>query len=182
MVIEAAVAISGGLRAGSVSLLAFGLDSLIELVSAGVLVWRLRVELQHGQVFAEEAERVASRIGGGLLFVLAAYVVTAAGWKLCTQTGETVPWSGLVVAALAMPIMYFLAKRKLVVAEALGSRAMRADAMQSITCGWLSLTVVAGLGIEALTGAWWVDAVTSLGIVWLLVREGREAWTGENCC
>ncbi len=81
-----------------------------------------------------------------------------------------------------MPIMYVLARRKIRIADALGSRAMRADAMESVTCGWLSLVVVVGLIAEALTGAWWIDAVTSLGIVWFLVREGLEAWSGEDCC
>ena len=83
------------MRAASVILLAFGIDSLIELASASVLIWRLTVELRHGQAFAESAERAASRIAGLLLFALAAYVVTAAGWKLWAQTGETFSWPGL---------------------------------------------------------------------------------------
>ena len=182
MVIEAGVAIWSGVAAGSVSLLAFGIDSLIELASAGVLIWRLTVELHHGQVFAERAERLASRIAGALLLALAAYVVVAAGWKLWTQTGEAFSCAGLTITVLAMPVMYLLARRKIAVAEALGSRAMRADAMESVTCGWLSLVVVVGLVVQWITGAWWVDAVTSLGIVWFLVKEGREAWRGEDCC
>ena len=182
MMVEAAVAIWAGMQARSVSLLAFGSDSLIELASAGVLIWRLTVELRHGQVFAESAERTASRIAGGLLFALAAYVVVAAGWKLWTQTGETFSWPGLVIAMLAIPVMYVLARRKIAIAEALGSRAMRADAMESVTCGWLSVVVVIGLLAQGLTGAWWVDSVTSLGVVWFLVKEGREPWSGEDCC
>ncbi|MDR3539007.1 MAG: cation transporter [Acetobacteraceae bacterium] len=182
MTVEAAVATWSGLRAGSVSLLAFGIDSVIELASACVLIWRLTVELRRGQAFAEGAERVASRMAGGLLFGLAAYVVAAAAWQMRTQAGETFSWPGLVVTLLAMPVMYRLARQKLSLAEALGSRAMRADAMESVTCGWLSLVVVAGLVVEGLTGAWWVDPVASLGVVWFLVREGREAWRGEGCC
>jgi len=182
MVIEAAVAIWSGVQAASVCLLAFGIDSLIELVSAGVLIWRLNVEFRRGRAFAESAERAASRIAGGLLVALAGYVMTAAAWKLWMQTGEAFSWPGLVVTMLAMPLMYVLARRKIAVAEALGSRAMRADAMESVTCGWLSLVVVVGLVAEGLTGAWWVDAVTSLGIVWFLVKEAREAWSGEDCC
>ncbi|HKM61757.1 MAG TPA: cation transporter [Acidisphaera sp.] len=182
MVIEAAVAIWSGVQAASVSLLAFGIDSLIELASAGVLIWRLTVELRHGQAFAESAERTASRIAGGLLFVLAAYVVAAAAAKLRAHTGEAFSWPGLLVTMLAMPVMYVLARQKIAVAKALGSRAMRADAMESVTCGWLSLVVVVGLVAEGLTGAWWVDAVTALGIVWFLVKEGREAWNGDACC
>jgi hypothetical protein len=85
MSLEAVVAIGSGLAAQSLVLVAFGLDSLIELASAGVLVWRLIVELRHGQKFAEAAEQRAARIGGALLFALAAYVVLAAGWKLCSE-------------------------------------------------------------------------------------------------
>jgi hypothetical protein len=81
MTVEAAVAIASGIAADSLTLVAFGIDSVIELASAGVLVWRLTVELRHGQIFAESAERKASRIGGGLLFVLAVYVIASAGWN-----------------------------------------------------------------------------------------------------
>jgi divalent metal cation (Fe/Co/Zn/Cd) transporter len=181
MVVEAAVAIGSGLAAGSITLLAFGIDSLIELVSAAVLIWRLTVELRHGQAFSEDAERLASRIGGGLLFALAAYVIASAAWSLWTRHGEEFSATGLAVALLAMPIMCVLAKRKLAIAEKLGSRALRADAIESITCGWLSFVVVVGLIAQLLIGAWWIDAVTSLGIVWFLVKEGREAWQGEAC-
>jgi divalent metal cation (Fe/Co/Zn/Cd) transporter len=182
MVIEAAVAIGAGLAARSVSLLAFGLDSLIELVSAGVLIWRLSVEVRRGQAFSEHAERLASRIGGCLLFALAVYVVASAGWSLWMRQGQEFSLPGLAVALAAIPIMYILSKRKLVVANQLGSRAMRADAVESITCGWLSFVVVVGLLAQLLFGLWWVDAVTSLGIVWFLIKEGREAWAGQECC
>jgi divalent metal cation (Fe/Co/Zn/Cd) transporter len=181
MFIEAAVAIGAGVIAGSLVLFAFGLDSVIELISAGVLLWRLSVELRRGQAFSETAERTASRIGGGLLFALAAYVAVSAGWSLWHRQGETFSPAGLVLALLAIPIMRYLAKRKLTVADKLGSRAMRADAMESITCGWLSVVVVVSLAAQALLGAWWVDAVGSLAIVWFLVKEGREAWSGKEC-
>jgi divalent metal cation (Fe/Co/Zn/Cd) transporter len=182
MVIEASVTIWAAFEAASVSLLAFGVDSLIELASAGVLLWRLTVELHRGQKFAEGAERTASRIAGGLLFALAAYVMSAAGWRIWTQTGGSFSWPGLIITTLAMPVMYVLARQKIEVAEALGSRAMRADAMESVTCGWLSAVVIVGLIVQGLTGAWWVDSLTSLAIVWLLLKEGREAWTDDNCC
>src|ERR1700728_1107950 len=125
MVVEAVIAVWAGAQAASVCLLAFGIDSLIELASAGVLIWRLIGEPRHGQAFAEGAERAASRVAGGLLFALAAYVVAAAGWKLWMRTGATFSWPGLVVTMLAMPTMYVLARQKLAVAEALGSRVMR---------------------------------------------------------
>jgi divalent metal cation (Fe/Co/Zn/Cd) transporter len=182
MLFEAGVAIAAGAAAGSLSLLAFGIDSLIELVSAGVLVWRLTVELRHGQAFSESAERLAARLGGALLFALAAYVVVSAAWSLWARHGQDFSPVGLAVALAAIPIMYALSKWKVKVAGRLGSRAMRADAAESITCGYLSVVVVIGLLAQLLTGFWWVDAVTSLGIVWFLLKEGREAWAEDQCC
>ena len=182
MVIEAAVTLWSGYIAHSITLLAFELDSVIELISASVLVWRLNVELRHGHAFSEEAEQRASKIGGALLFGLATYVMISAGWSLWTQRAQEFSMLGLLVALVAIPIMYFLARRKIAIAERIGSRALRADAVESITCGWLSVMVVVGLTAQYLTGAWWVDSVTSLGIVWFLVKEGREAWSGEECC
>jgi len=145
MVVEAAVALASGVIARSISLIAFGVDSLIELVSACVLIWRLNVELRHGRSVAERAERAASRIGGALLFALAAYIVIAAGWRLWTRQGADFSWPGLLVSLAAIPIMWLLSRRKLQIAEALGSRALRTDAVESITCGWLSFVVLIGL-------------------------------------
>ena len=180
MVVEAAVALASGVIARSISLIAFGIDSLIELVSARVLIWRLNVELRHGRSVAERAERAASRIGGALLFALAAYIVVAAGWRLWTRQGADFSWPGLLVSLAAIPIMWLLSRRKLQIAEALGSRALRTDAVESITCGWLSFVVLIGLLAQLALSAWWVDTATSLVIVWLLVKEGHEAWQGEE--
>jgi divalent metal cation (Fe/Co/Zn/Cd) transporter len=182
MTIEAAVAISSGVAADSLTLTAFGIDSLIELASATVLGWRLTVELRYGQAFAENAERTASRIGGALLFAFAAYVVASAGWKLWMRQGADFSLPGFIISVLAIPTMYFLSRRKLRVANALGSRALRADAVESITCGWLAFVVVGALVAQLLVGAWWVDALASLGVVWFVIREGREAWESEDCC
>jgi divalent metal cation (Fe/Co/Zn/Cd) transporter len=182
MAIEALVAIVSGVVAGSLTLTAFGFDSVIELVSAGVLIWRLTDELRRGEEFSNRAERIASRSGGALLFVLTAYILFGAAWSLWAHHGGEFSVPGLIVAGVAMPIMYVLSRRKLDVARQLGSRAMRADAIESITCGWLSFVVVVGLVANVLLAAWWVDAVTSLGIVWFVVKEAREAWSGEDCC
>lgn len=182
MTVEAIVALGSGLVAGSLVLIAFGLDSLIELASAGVLIWRLRVELRHGDRFSEEIERMASRIAGGLLLGLAVYVTIAAAWSLWTRTGEAFSWPGLIVALAAIPSMRYLAHRKIAVAKKLGSRALRADAMEAVTCGWLSFVVVISMAAQWAVGAWWIDGVASLAIVWLLVKEGREAWAGRECC
>jgi divalent metal cation (Fe/Co/Zn/Cd) transporter len=182
MAIEALIAIGSGVTAGSLMLTAFGLDSVIELLSAGVLIWRLTHELRHGEEFSRRTERTAGRTGGALLFVLATYIVLGAAWSLWAHHGGEFSVPGLVVTAVAMPVMYVLARRKLDVARQLGSRAMRADAIESITCGWLSLVVVVGLVANLLFAAWWIDAVTSLGIVWFVLKEGRDAWRGEDCC
>ena len=179
--IEAVVAIASGVAAHSISLTAFEVDSLIELASAGVLMWRLSVELRQVRAFSEHAERTASRIASGLLFALTAYVVAAAGWGLWRREGQVFSWPGLMVTVLAIPVMYLLAKRKLAVAAQLGSRALRADAVEAITCGWLSLVVVLGLLAQLAIGAWWINSVTSLAILWFLVKEGREAWAGADC-
>jgi divalent metal cation (Fe/Co/Zn/Cd) transporter len=181
MSVEAAIAIASGIMAGSLVLTAFGLDSLIELASGGVLMWRLSVELHYGQAFSEDAERRASRIAGGLLFALAAYVTMAALWGLWTQRAEAFSWPGFIVAAVAIPAMRYLAHRKIAIADKIGSRALRADAMEAVTCGWLSFVVVISLVAQWAFGMWWIDSVGSLAIVLLLVKEGREAWAGEEC-
>jgi divalent metal cation (Fe/Co/Zn/Cd) transporter len=126
MTIEAVVSITAGILAGSLVVLAFGLDSLIELASAGVLMWRLSVELRHGQRFSQRAEHVASRISGGLLFALAIYVTIASLWRLWAGTSEVFSWPGFVVALIAIPTMRYLAHRKIVIAEKIGSRALHA--------------------------------------------------------
>jgi divalent metal cation (Fe/Co/Zn/Cd) transporter len=182
MSVEAIVALASGIAAGSVVLVAFGLDSVIELASAGALVWRLTVELRHGQAFSENAEQLASRIAGGLLFALAAYVTIAALWSLWTRQGEAFSWPGFVVALAAIPSMRYLARRKIAIADKIGSRALRADATEAVTCGWLSFVVVISLSAQWAFGAWWIDGVASLAVVWLLVKEGREALAGRECC
>jgi hypothetical protein len=174
MAVEAAVAVASGFAARSVTLIAFGLDSVIELASAIVLIWRLSTELRFGREVSEAAEIIARRIAGGLLFALAAYVVAAAGWSLWRGEGEAFSWPGLAVALLSIPIMFVLAHRKLVLADQLGSRALRADAAESLACLWLSLVVVLGLVAQLAFGAWWIDAVTSLAIVWFSSRKGAR--------
>lgn len=182
MLIEAVVAIAAAAGAHSLSLLAFGVDSLIELTSASVLLWRLTIELRHGQRFSEQAEQTASRIGGGLLFALAFYVLVSVALSLWRGRGQEFSAAGLALTIAAIPIMLWLARKKLAIADKLGSSALRTDAAESIACGYLSAAIVVGLLAQLLLGAWWVDAATSLAIVYFLVKEGREAWRGEACC
>jgi divalent metal cation (Fe/Co/Zn/Cd) transporter len=117
MTIEAVIAVTAGVTARSVSLTAFGIDSLIELASALILIWRLSGELKYGRAFSEAAERKASRLVGALLYALAIYIIAAAGWGLWAREGQAFSWPGLAVTALAIPIMSLLANRKLAVAE-----------------------------------------------------------------
>ncbi|MFN2461004.1 MAG: cation transporter, partial [Candidatus Velthaea sp.] len=182
MLVEATVALWSGIAAHSITLIAFGADSVIELISAFVLIWRLDVEVRRGAEFSPAAEERARKIGGILLCALALYVVLSAAWSLWTRTGETFSPAGLVVALVAIPAMYALANAKIRVADKLSSRAMRADAAESLTCGYLSAVVVVGLLADFFFRAWWVDAATSLAIVFFLLKEAREAWSGEDCC
>jgi divalent metal cation (Fe/Co/Zn/Cd) transporter len=182
MIIESVVAIAAALEARSTSLLAFGIDSFIELISAGVLLWRLTVELKQGQAFSEHVERTASRIGAGLLFALAFYIVISAGLSLWHGRGQDFSVMGLALTLAAIPIMWWLARRKLALADELRSRALKADAVESLTCGYLSGAVVVGLSVQLLLHAWWVDSITSLAIIYFIVKEAREAWNGEDCC
>lgn len=179
MLLEAAVAIGSGIAAHSLSLIAFGADSLIELASAGLLLWRLGVELRQGSDFPETVEHVTSRIGGTLLFALTGYVVASAIYGLWMRNGQEFSTPGLILALVAVPVMYWLARAKRRIADQINSAALRADAAESIACAYLSMTVVIGLVVQAAIGAWWVDSVTALALVAFLVKEGIEAWRGE---
>ncbi len=185
MVIEASVSIGAGVAAASLLLVAFGADSVVELISAGVLFWRLRLEAQArvgGDEAIEAVERKASRIGGFLLYALSVYVVLQAVYGLTHRHHTDISWWGIavsVVAAFGMPV---LAKAKIRVADQIGSRALRADAMETFTCGYLSWMLLAGLAANALLHWWWLDAAASLVIVPLLVKEAREAMSGECFC
>jgi divalent metal cation (Fe/Co/Zn/Cd) transporter len=118
--------------------------------------------------------------GGALLFALAGYVVTSAAYGLWTRNGQEFSTPGLILAAIAAPVMYWLARAKGRIADQINSAALRADAAESIACAYLSITVLIGLLVQAATGAWWVDSVTALAIVGFLVKEGFEAWRGDD--
>lgn len=176
------MALGAGLAAHSLTLVAFGIDSVVELLSAVVLLWRLDVELRRGAQFSERVERTAGRLSGGLLGGLAAYVIAASAWRLWTHSAQEFSVAGLCVALVAIPVMVVLSRRKLAIADAIGSGALRADAMESIACGYLSCLVVGGLAAQYLVGAWWIDAISALVIVPFLLKEGREAWRGDCSC
>ena len=144
--------------------MAFGIDSLIELTSAAVLIWRLTVEPRRGRSFAEAAERIATRISGALLFALAAYLASTAVWSLWTGQGQEFSLPGLLVTFAAIPIMWALSRRKLRIAAALGSRALSATPLSAelqpdpaLVCGCVAGTAPAERVKHWLTMAGFVD-------------------------
>ncbi|GCE21405.1 cation transporter [Dictyobacter kobayashii] len=186
MVIEAGVALSSGISSRSVSLEGFGIDSIIELIAGGILLWRLWVEVGggSGEVVAQ-AERRASWVTAISLFALAAYILIDSAISLFTHSRPTVSWWGLGIASAAALIMPLLWQSKLRIARRIGSAALKADAACSVTCAYMSLTLLLGLLLNAIFGWWWADPLAALLLIYFIVREGREAWhaarTGEAC-
>src|SRR5438309_2581337 len=177
--LEGMVAIAAGLAAGSVALTGFGIDSVIEVTSGALLWWRLRAELGSAPL-GPTVERRAARGAGVLLLALAAYIVAESGRRLLTgdRPGESVV--GIVLMVLSLIVMPLLARAKLRLAAGLGSRALRADAHETIVCAWLSATTLIGLGLNAMLGWWWADPIAALAMLPLIVREGIEAWRSEG--
>jgi divalent metal cation (Fe/Co/Zn/Cd) transporter len=186
MVIEAAVAIGAGIVARSLLLIAFGVDSGIELVSAIVVLRYLQFEFNENRDGdshrVHQLERKTARVAGCLLLLLSAYVVVQAVLGLLTRHAAEASLLGMAVAVVAALGMPLLAKLKLRLADEVGSPALRADAMETLTCGYLSWVLLAGLALNAMTHWWWIDSLASLAIVPLLFREGFEALSGQPCC
>jgi len=180
--IEGAIAITAALAAGSVALLGFGIDSFVESVSGSVLVWRLRAEAAGGrdEEAIERIERRAERLVGFSFFALAAYIVLDAGTTLLNQERPDASPVGIALTAVSIGAMLWLARAKRRTAAELDSRALAADAEQTQACWYLSVVVLTGIGLNALFGWWWADPAAALGVSLLLMREGREAWSGED--
>src|SRR5215831_8261459 len=187
MSIEGAASLLLGWASKSLLLEAFGIDSVIELFSGFVLLWRLRVEASGAASAerAEEVERRAARYVGYSLYALVVYVALNSGHglfiaKRITDTHESV-WGILIglVAKIGMPI---LAGYKLKVAARLNSRALRADAIESVTCGYLSIVLMIGLAATRILGWWWLDSVAALALIPYLIKEARAAIVGECAC
>lgn len=180
--IEAIVAIVAGVFAGSIALVGFGLDSIIEVLAGSMLLWRLRMEVVHNHAHcaeAERAERRALRFVGVTFFLLAAYVTYESGRKLLNEERPEESLVGLALAITSLILMPLLSWAKFRVARTLGSRALEADAMDTAICSYLSLALVAGLGANALWGWWWADPIAALAMVPLMVKEGAETLRGE---
>lgn len=172
-VLEAAVAITAGAIAGSIALVGFGLDSVIEVTAGAALVWRLR---KHGDPDEElAAERLALRIVGYTFFALAAYVTVQAGVILVRREAPDDSTVGIILAAVSLVVMPWLGLSKRALAKRMGSAALEADATETLVCAYLSATLLLGLGANAFLGWWWADPLAALLIVGFLLHEGREA-------
>jgi len=175
--LEAVVAIGAGLFAGSIALVGFGVDSVIETSSGAVLLWRLR-DGERG----EAREGVALRLVGVSFLLLAAYVAYGAAKSLVMREPPEASYIGIGIAALSLVVMPLLARAKRRVAAGLNSRAMQADARQTDLCAYLSAILLAGLAVNALFGLWWADPLAGLVMTPIIAKEGIRALRGEACC
>ncbi|MBS1858688.1 MAG: cation transporter [Acidobacteria bacterium] len=177
--VEALVSLAAGVFAGSIALVGFGTDSLIEVASGAALAWRLRADRDHAR--RERAERVALRIVGGCFLALAVYVAFEAGESLLRREAPERSIPGIAIAAASCIVMPLLARAKRRVAGQIDSAALHADSRQSELCGWLSAILLAGLALHAVLGWWWADPVCALAMVPIIAREGVAALRGRAC-
>ncbi len=181
MVVEAAVAIGAGVLARSILLTAFGIDSIIELVTGGVLLWRLLTEARGVSLArVERAENRAAWITGVGLVLLCLYVVTSAALGLFTHNKAEVSIVGIALSVAAVIGMPVLARRKRAIAARIDSAALRGDAACSITCAYMAGTLLVGLALNAAFQWWWVDSVAALALLYWLIPEAREALEGAR--
>ncbi len=177
---EAVIGIVAGVAASSIALVGFGLDSVIEVSSGAVLLWRLRADRDH--IRREQAERLALRLVGVSFLALATYVAADAAFSLWRRQApeESLVGIGLAIASLvAMPL---LARAKRRVAAELGSAALHADSQQTQICAYLSVILLTGLALNAAFAWWWADPVAGLLMTPIIVSEGVEALRGRTCC
>jgi len=173
--LEAIIAITAGIIAGSIALKGFGLDSVIELMSGTVLLWRLTAEFKSkDRTDLEILENKASFIVGVTFFVLTAYVLYESGSMLLNKEIPAESNIGIVLAILSLIIMPVLAFGKMKVANRINSKALKADAKETIACSYLSFTLLLGLSLNALLGWWWADPVAALLMIPWLIKEGWE--------
>lgn len=182
-VFEAGIAITAAVAAGSVALLGFGVDSLIETASGGILIWRLKAEARMVDAQAVESlDRRAHKLVAVSLLLLAVYIAVDAARSLWLRERPEPSLVGIALTTASLAVMMWLARAKRRAARALESRALEADAFQTTACWWLSVTTLVGIGLNAAFGWWWADPAAALGMTLFLVREAREAWNGEECC
>jgi divalent metal cation (Fe/Co/Zn/Cd) transporter len=178
--LEAIVALLSGFLAGSIALVGFGIDSLIEVTSAGVLLWRLGGD--HDGCRRERLEQQALRVVGVCFLALAAYVAWESASSLIARQAPEESLPGIVLAAASLIVMPLLARAKRRVAAGLGSAALTADAKQTDLCFYLSAILLGGLGLNVLFGWWWADPLAGLVMLPIIVKEGLDAVRGKTCC
>ena len=178
--LEGLIAIVAGLIAGSIALVGFGFDSIIEVTSGAVLLWRLRADADEEQ--RERVEMISLRILGICFLALALYVGYDAIKSLIKRElpDESIP--GIILALVSLVVMPLLVRAKRRVARQINSGALVADAKQTELCTYLSAILLGGLLLNALTGWWWADPVAALIMVPIIAKEGVEALRGETCC
>lgn len=177
-VVEAVVSVAAGWVAGSVALVGFGLDSVIESTSGIALLWRLRRD-DPGQ--REGTEKVALRLVAGSFLLLAVYVAAESAHTLWAREAPDASVPGIVIAALSLIVMPMLARAKRRVATAIESRALHADSRQTDLCAYLSAILLVGLGLNAAFEWWWADPLAGLVMVPIIAREGLASWKGRPC-
>ena len=175
--IEVGVAIGAGIVAGSIALVGFGADSLVESFAAFALLWRFGASRASSAL----AERRAQRLIGASFFVIAAYVAIEGIRTLVGASHPDVSYVGIGLAAVTLITMPPLAAAKARVGEELGSSATKSEGRQNLLCAYLSAALLVGLGANAMLGWWWADPVTALLIAAVAVNEGRETWAGNAC-
>ena len=174
--IEAGVAVGAGAVAGSIALVGFGVDSLIESLSGGILLWRLQLHEAD-----EQRELIATKLVGASFFVLAAYVAFDAAKALVMREQPHVSAVGIVLACASLVVMPLLARAKRRVAERMESRSLKADSRQTDLCAYLSAILLGGLALNALFGWWWADPIAGFIMVPIIAHEGIETLRGDEC-
>lgn len=177
--LEAVAAIGAGLIAGSIALVGFGLDSIIEVSSGTALLWRLHMDAPESR---ERAESIALRLVGVSFLALSAYVAFDAVKSLINREIPEASYVGIGLAALSVVAMPLLARAKRKVASKISSRALKADSRQTDICAYLSAILLVGLVLNALFGWWWADPVAALAMMPIIAKEGIEALRGKACC
>lgn len=178
--LEAVVSVAAGLAAGSVALIGFGADALIEMSSGLVMLWRLGA-VERDEARREHAEQRALKLIGLCFLALAAYVLFEAVSALVQREPPEVSLAGIIIAALSLIVMPLLARAKRRIAVRINSRALAADSRQTDICAWLSAILLGGLALNALLGWWWADPLAALLMTAIIAREGLEALRGETC-
>ncbi len=182
--IEGAVAIVAGVIAGSVALIGFGVDSFVESSSAAVIVWRILSEIGNRtnpeKIYS--IERRSQRLVALSLLAFAIYILLESGSALVLQEQPEVSHTGIILAVLSLIVMWWLARSIRRVGQQLHSHAIEADSSQTLACWWMSLSLLVGLGVNALFGWWWADPLAGIAIGALMLREARSVWSGKDCC